>query len=51
MSDQTFINKEGKEVVRQVCDRYSRVVGYLSPLRRWNDGKQSEWADRKTFKV
>ncbi len=28
---------------------YSRVVGYIRPVRRWNDGKQEEWKKRKTF--
>jgi len=35
----------------QKCDVYSRVVGYMSPLDRWNVGKKREWEDRKTFKV
>ena len=30
---------------------YSRVVGYLRPLKQWNDGKQAEYRQRKTFKV
>lgn len=30
---------------------YSRVVGYLRPVSRWNDGKQKEYAMRKTYKV
>lgn len=30
---------------------YSRVVGYLRPVSRWNDGKQAEYAMRKTYKV
>lgn len=28
---------------------YSRVVGYLRPVQSWNAGKQSEFADRKTY--
>ena len=28
---------------------YSRVVGYLRPVDQWNDGKQAEFAMRKTF--
>jgi len=31
------------------CEVYSRVVGYLSPVDQWNDGKQAEFAVRKTF--
>ena len=30
---------------------YSRVVGYLRPVGQWNNGKQTEFAMRKTFKV
>lgn len=40
-----------KKITRQRCEVYSRVVGYLSPLAQWNVGKQSEWVDRKVFKV
>lgn len=28
---------------------YTRVVGYLRPVKRWNNGKQAEYARRKTF--
>jgi len=28
---------------------YSRIVGYLRPVEQWNDGKQSEFADRHSF--
>ena len=31
------------------CEIFSRVVGYLRPVNQWNDGKQSEFVDRKTF--
>lgn len=34
---------------RQKCEVYSRVVGYLSPVHRWNDGKKSEFIDRRTY--
>ena len=30
---------------------YSRVVGYLRPVKQWNDGKQAEFERRKTFCV
>jgi anaerobic ribonucleoside-triphosphate reductase len=33
------------------CEVYSRVVGYLRPVRQWNRGKQQEFKDRKTFKL
>jgi ribonucleoside-triphosphate reductase len=28
---------------------YSRIVGYLRPIRTWNDGKQEEFRQRKEF--
>lgn len=30
---------------------YSRVVGYLRPVKQWNNGKQAEFGVRKTFEV
>jgi len=30
---------------------YSRVVGYLRPVKLWNKGKQAEFADRKVYKT
>ncbi|MCD6466784.1 MAG: ribonucleoside triphosphate reductase [Methanomicrobia archaeon] len=33
------------------CEVYSRVVGYLRPVRQWNRGKQEEFKRRKTFKI
>lgn len=35
----------------RVCEVYSRIVGYLRPVVNWNDGKQAEYAKRKTFVV
>jgi len=35
----------------QPCDVYSRVVGFHTPIQRWNKGKTAEWKDRKTFVV
>jgi ribonucleoside-triphosphate reductase len=32
------------------CEVFSRVVGYLRPVSQWNDGKQAEFEERKTFK-
>jgi ribonucleoside-triphosphate reductase (formate) len=39
---------EEKELQRQPCEVYSRVVGYLRPVSQWNDGKQAEYEERKT---
>ena len=33
------------------CEVYSRIVGYLRPVQNWNQGKQQEFKDRKTFAV
>jgi len=30
---------------------YSRVVGYLRPVKQWNKGKQAEFGRRKMFRV
>jgi ribonucleoside-triphosphate reductase len=31
----------------QATEVYSRVVGYLRPVKQWNSGKQAEFAGRK----
>tara|TARA_Y100000310_G_C20621838_1_gene783762 strand:+ start:1317 stop:1472 length:156 start_codon:yes stop_codon:yes gene_type:complete len=43
------IKKMKKGTKRTKCEVYSRIVGYLRPVGQWNEGKQAEWADRKTF--
>jgi len=46
-----YINGENKQcpTCGANCEVYSRVVGYLRPIDQWNDGKQAEFAIRKTF--
>ena len=39
------------EAKRTPCDVFSRVVGYVRPVRQWNIGKKAEFQDRKLFKV
>ncbi len=43
----------GRQDVCPACQSatevYSRVVGYLRPIKQWNDGKQAEFKQRKTF--
>jgi ribonucleoside-triphosphate reductase len=45
----------GEQETCSVCNEeteiYSRVVGYLRPVKQWNNGKQAEYNLRKTFKV
>jgi hypothetical protein len=31
------------------CDVFSRVVGYLRPVKQWNKGKVAEWNMRKEY--
>jgi anaerobic ribonucleoside-triphosphate reductase len=38
--------ESGKKVK---CEVWSRSVGYLRPVEQWNEGKQQEFKDRKTF--
>ena len=40
---------EIKVLKRQACEVFSRVVGYLRPVSQWNDGKQAEFSERKTY--
>jgi ribonucleoside-triphosphate reductase len=44
----------GKQERCSVCSEetevYSRVVGYLRPVKQWNEGKLAEFKMRKTFK-
>jgi len=38
-------------VIEQKTEVYSRVVGYIRPVEQWNQGKQSEFKDRKEFVI
>jgi ribonucleoside-triphosphate reductase len=40
-----------KCVVEQETEVYSRVVGYIRPVKQWNKGKQAEFKDRKEFVI
>ena len=46
---------KGKQEKCPQCDLetevYSRVVGYLRPVKQWNNGKRAEFGMRKVFKV
>jgi ribonucleoside-triphosphate reductase len=33
------------------CEVYSRVVGYLRPVKQWNKGKQAEFNSRQVFRL
>lgn len=34
---------------QEACEIYSRVVGYLRPVKQWNKGKQAEFGLRKVY--
>lgn len=36
---------------RQKCTVYSRVVGWITPIKNWNPGKKAEFDDRKEYDV
>jgi ribonucleoside-triphosphate reductase len=45
----------GQQEKCSLCNKetevYSRVVGYLRPIKQWNEGKQAEFGIRKTFRA
>jgi anaerobic ribonucleoside-triphosphate reductase len=45
----------GKQDKCAICNGetevYSRVVGYLRPVKQWNEGKRAEFSLRKTYKL
>jgi len=40
-----------KCTIKQPCEVYSRIVGYLRPVQQWNLGKQQEFKERKEYKI
>jgi len=39
-----------KCVIKQPCEVYSRIVGYIRPVQQWHKGKQLEFEERKVYK-
>lgn len=39
------------QIVKTRCEIFSRVVGYLRPVRQWNRGKVQEFNDRKVYDI
>jgi ribonucleoside-triphosphate reductase len=35
--------------IKQPCEVYSRVVGYIRPVQQWHKGKQEEYKERREF--
>ncbi|MBN1662846.1 MAG: ribonucleoside triphosphate reductase [Deltaproteobacteria bacterium] len=46
-----YINgeKEKCPICGESCEVYSRVVGYLRPVKQWNNGKKEEFSMRQVF--
>jgi ribonucleoside-triphosphate reductase len=46
---------KGNQPICPYCNEttevYSRVVGYLRPVKNWNDAKQIEFSERKTYTI
>ncbi|MFO7987333.1 MAG: anaerobic ribonucleoside-triphosphate reductase, partial [Desulfatiglandaceae bacterium] len=46
---------KGKQEVCPSCNQetevYSRIVGYLRPIKQWNEGKQAEFKIRRFFRA
>jgi len=40
-----------KCIIKQPCEVYSRVVGYIRPVQQWHVGKKQEFKERKEYKV
>lgn len=45
--DQEILEATKKK--RTCCEVYSRVVGYIRPVKQWNAGKVEEFRERKVF--
>ncbi len=39
-----------KCAIKQPCEVYSRVVGYIRPVQQWNLGKKQEFEERKEYR-
>ena len=55
VSEQTPIvettQKAPKQDEQVPCEVYSRIVGYVRPVRNWNKGKKQEFTERQTYQV
>jgi anaerobic ribonucleoside-triphosphate reductase len=38
-------------ICKEETEVYSRVVGYLRPIKQWNEGKRAEFEMRRSFKL
>ena len=44
--------ENNKALERKIpVETYSRIVGFFSPVKSWNPGKQEEFKERLTLKI
>jgi anaerobic ribonucleoside-triphosphate reductase len=46
-----YLCQECADLLRQPCEIYQRIVGYVRPRSEANDSKRAEIKDRTMFKV
>lgn len=42
------LKKKLESIEGQVCEVYTRIVGYFRNVENWNHGKKEEYKDRKS---
>jgi len=47
--EKKYYNKEWKEITRQKCEIYTRIMWYIRPISHANIWKKSEMYSRKYF--
>jgi len=43
--------EKDNKICGKPCEIWSRVVGFMRPIRNWNKGKLAEFKDRKTYDI
>jgi ribonucleoside-triphosphate reductase len=44
-------NRERCDLCNSETEVYARIVGYLRPVKQWNEGKRAEFDLRKSFDI
>jgi len=45
------LEEEKSDYLGKECEVYSRIVGYVRPVKMWNEGKQEEYKNRVMYSV
>ncbi len=48
-TDGVVVEPRLREEERTRCEVWTRVMGYFRPTSQFNEGKKSEYADRRVF--